>query len=204
MDIWWVVQTVRWNNILKSSEHEAVLTDYRVKCISCVIIKWVIVPIECCGRELLSIQGKWSAESMLAFVIYLMARVFLSLTSHDTYHWFKQAQLMCFQPSSFLNSHFGAKKKSWNCAFLGEHKCIFKVWMLLSGMLCILAGKPLRCTKGPWLLGHSWRNIFLKCFLDLPLTWRQAHSSLFPNQSEQNFHVQRMCFQWIRPKAMLF
>lgn len=108
---------------------------------------------------------------------------------------------VCVSNSPHFWTPIFEKKKNWNCTFLGEHKCIFKVWMLLSGMICILAGEPLRCTKGPWLLGHSWLDIFLKCFLDLLLTWRQAHSSLFPNQSEQNFHLQRGCvFSGLDPK----
>ena len=80
-------------------------------------------------------QRKRPAESRPTFIIRLIAEAFLSLTPCDTYHWLKQAQLMCFQLPSFLNSYFWKKKKKrLELGILGAHKCIFKVWMLLSGI----------------------------------------------------------------------
>lgn len=138
----WVVQTVRWNNILKSSEHEAVLTDYRIKYICCVVIKWIVVLIEFCGRELLSnlekVTCKINANICHITGVYLIAKFFLSLASCDTYHWFEQTELMCFYLPSFLNSYFW--KKFGTVHFWGSINAYLRYECFFQQSICILAG----------------------------------------------------------------
>lgn len=120
------------------------------------------------------------------------AKRFLSFTTHDTYHWLKQTRLMCFQLPSFLNSHFW--KKKLELCVLGEHKHIFKGWMLLSGMDLHLGWQISQVRKGA-LATWSFLEEYVLKVLPWPSSNLEASTFLtFPQPKRTKFSCAESVF----------
>lgn len=161
-----------------------------------------MVLIECCSRELLSnlenMTCKINAITCHISGIYLIAKDFLSLTSYDTYHWLKQTELMLFPTPSFLNFYFW--RKIWNCAFCGEYKCIFKVWMLLSRINLHLGWQTSQVHKGA-LATWSFMEEYILKLLSWPSSNLETSTFLTFSQPERTkFSCAESVFSGLNPK----
>lgn len=143
-----------------------------------------------------------TAAYLIAKGSLLLLFCFFLLCSAQYCRWNKQdlgvSSSSCFWPSSFVLVF------SWNGEFGAEHECVFKGCMHLSASHLHVIPKIPQVQRG---ILASW--CFTEGYIWKGLPWLSSHSEAstfltFPNQSEPNFHVQRVCFQWIRPKAGLF
>lgn len=131
--------------------------------------------------------------------IFGLLRFFFPLRSHDTYYWLKQTELTLF-PISFLKLLF--LKKIGTVHFRVSINAYLRYECFFQKLICLLATNLSGAHKGPGYLVISEEYI-LKILSDLS-NLETSTFLTFPNQSEQNFHVHRVCFQWLKPKAMLF
>lgn len=142
-------------------------------CVVCYFPIWKSVPM-----SVAELQPIWLLRGQ-----FYCCSVFFLLCNAQYYCLNKQdlgvSNSSHFWPPSFVLVF------SWNGEFGAEYE---HVW------------RSLRYREASWLLDASRKDIFEKCFLDPPLTQRQAHSSLFPTRANQTFMSRECVFSGLDPK----